>query len=95
MTCFDLLYAQVFTLLEIIYHAWDTIAHRRRVYKVETVGDSYVAIAGLPEERKDHAVAMARFACDCLHRLRSLVRVLEKVIRLVALHEESVGNISF
>ncbi|CAB9505272.1 Receptor-type guanylate cyclase gcy [Seminavis robusta] len=71
---------QVFTLLELIYHAWDSIGQRRRIYKVETVGDSYVAIAGCPEPRKDHAVAMARFSTDCMHRLRTLVKALEKTL---------------
>jgi hypothetical protein len=47
---------QVFTLLENVYHGFDQIATRRRVYKVETVGDQYVAICGLPTPRKDHAV---------------------------------------
>jgi len=37
---------QVFTLLENIYHSFDEIAKRRRVFKVETVGDCYVAVAG-------------------------------------------------
>jgi len=37
---------QVFTLLETIYHAFDTIAKRRRVFKVETIGDCYVAVCG-------------------------------------------------
>ena len=50
--------AQVFTLLETIYHEFDQIAQRRRVFKVETVGDCYVAVAGLPEYRKDHATIM-------------------------------------
>eukprot|EP00977_Amphora_coffeiformis_P022505 scaffold10917_cov155-Amphora_coffeaeformis.AAC.6 len=34
---------QVFTLLETIYRAFDKIAKRRGVFKVETVGDCYVA----------------------------------------------------
>jgi class 3 adenylate cyclase len=58
--------AQVFTLLETIYSAFDQIAKRRRVFKVETVGDCYVAVTGLPEARKDHAVVMARFANESL-----------------------------
>ena len=57
--------AQVFTLLETIYHEFDQIAKRRRVFKVETVGDCYVAVAGLPEYRKDHAVVMV--SSDQLH----------------------------
>jgi class 3 adenylate cyclase len=68
---------QVFTLLETIYRAFDEIAKRRRVFKVETVGDCYVAVTGLPDPRKDHAVVMARFARDCLHRMNALVRKLE------------------
>ena len=51
--------SQVFTLLESIFHEFDQIAHRRRVFKVETVGDCYVAVAGLPDPRKDHATTMA------------------------------------
>ena len=46
---------QVFVLLETVYAAFDEIAIKRRVYKVETVGDCYVAVTGLPEPRKDHA----------------------------------------
>jgi class 3 adenylate cyclase len=68
---------QVFTLLETIYRAFDEIARRRRVFKVETVGDCYVAVTGLPDPRKDHAVVMARFARDCMHRMRTLTRKLE------------------
>jgi len=43
---------QVFTLLESVYHAFDEIAKRRKVFKVETIGDCYVAVTGLPGEYK-------------------------------------------
>jgi class 3 adenylate cyclase len=68
---------QVFTLLETVYHAFDEIAKRRGVFKVETVGDCYMAVAGLPEPRKDHAVVMAHFAHDCNVELIHLVKQLE------------------
>mmetsp|Transcript_14277 Transcript_14277/g.31177 ORF Transcript_14277/g.31177 Transcript_14277/m.31177 type:complete len:1108 (+) Transcript_14277:70-3393(+) len=68
--------SQVFTLLEHIYSQFDEIAGRRRVFKVETVGDCYVAVTGLPEARRDHAVAMARFANDCMNRFNGLVQQL-------------------
>lgn len=67
---------QVFTLLEHIYHSFDEIAKRRRIFKVETVGDCYVAVSGLPEPRKDHAVAMARFSRDILHKFREMVKAM-------------------
>jgi len=35
------------------------------------------AVTGLPEPRKGHAVAMARFARDCMQRMKVLVVKLE------------------
>jgi class 3 adenylate cyclase len=56
---------QVFTLLETLYGAFDMVAKRRKVFKVETIGDCYVAATGIPHFVKDHAVRMAKFAFDC------------------------------
>jgi class 3 adenylate cyclase len=60
-------------LLETVYAAFDDIAKRRRIFKVETVGDCYVAVCGIPDARKNHALLMCRFARDCLHAMRKLV----------------------
>jgi class 3 adenylate cyclase len=68
---------QVFVLLETVYNVFDKLAKRRRVFKVETIGDCYVAVAGLPEERKDHASVMARFARDCMLKMNEVVQKLE------------------
>ena len=37
---------QVFTLLEAVYGRFDEIAKKKGVFKVETIGDCYVAAAG-------------------------------------------------
>ena len=37
----------------------------------------YVACAGLPEPRSDHALAMGRFATECLTKLPTLLKKLE------------------
>ena len=71
---------QVFTLLETLYGAFDAVAKRRGVFKVETIGDCYVAVAGLPEENPDHAVVMCRFAYECLKKMHSLTRKLESFL---------------
>eukprot|EP00934_Nitzschia_sp_Nitz4_P001129 Nitzschia sp. Nitz4//scaffold132_size63325//9375//11592//NITZ4_006288-RA/size63325-snap-gene-0.49-mRNA-1//1//CDS//3329535308//1129//frame0 len=69
--------SQVFELLEQIYSSFDHIAKRKKIFKVETIGDCYMAAAGLPERRDDHAIAMASFARDCLRKLLHVVRKLE------------------
>ena len=71
---------QVFTLLEAVYGAFDAIAAKRSVFKVETIGDSYVAVTGLPDPRKDHAVAMAKFARDCRERFQEICYSLESTL---------------
>jgi class 3 adenylate cyclase len=68
---------QVFSLLETIYHNFDTKAKRRGVFKVETIGDCYVAVTGLPTPRKDHFTAMAKFARDCVDCFGLLTQQLE------------------
>jgi class 3 adenylate cyclase len=68
--------SQVFILLENIYKEFDRIAKRKRVFKVEVVGDCYVAVCGLPDPRKKHAVVMAKFAVDCIAAMSLTVKNL-------------------
>ena len=68
---------QVFQLLETLYRAFDQVANRLGVFKVETIGDCYVAVAGLPDPNSDHAVVMARFAFDCMIQMKQLTKKLE------------------
>eukprot|EP00980_Cylindrotheca_fusiformis_P018951 scaffold6336_cov116-Cylindrotheca_fusiformis.AAC.1 len=68
---------QVFLLLESIYNSFDKIAYRHDIFKVETVGDCYVAAAGLPEPVDKHAVLACKFALDCLKKMRESTIKLE------------------
>jgi class 3 adenylate cyclase len=67
---------QVFELLEVLYRAFDNIALRRKVFKVETIGDCYVAVTGLPLPQEDHALIMAKFARDCMVKMGQLTTEL-------------------
>ena len=69
--------AHVFTLLESVYCTFDRIARAQRVFKVETVGDCYVAVTGFPDLQDDHATRMCRFAGTCLSNFEVLVKRLE------------------
>jgi hypothetical protein len=70
--------AQVFILLQTIYQAFDLIAKHRKVFKVETNGDSYVAVCGLPKADETHFILMSRFASDCLSKFTVLTNKLEE-----------------
>lgn len=71
---------QVFTLLETLYNSFDKVARRRDVFKVETIGDCYVAVTGLPEPRDDHAIVMAKFSRECMVKMLAIVNDLELIL---------------
>lgn len=72
--------ASVFVLLETLFHHFDKLAAKKMVYKVETIGDCYVAITGCPEPRPDHFLVMVRFARECLHKVSVLTMKLEETL---------------
>ena len=52
----------------------------RRVFKVETVGDCYVAACGLPEPQRDHATIVVKFAHNLVHNMNKVVKTLETTL---------------
>jgi len=54
--------SDVVTLLNAIFSTIDRLALEHGVEKVKTIGDAYMAVAGLPEPRDDHPQAIARLA---------------------------------
>lgn len=71
---------EVFLLLETLYAAFDKAAKRRGVYKVETIGDCYVAVTGVPSYRKDHALAMVKFAREIMITMSVETKKLEDAL---------------
>ncbi|NJL02444.1 MAG: response regulator [Spirulinaceae cyanobacterium SM2_1_0] len=53
-------------VLNTIFSEFDYVAARHGLEKIKTIGDAYMAVAGLPTPRSDHANAVARMALDLL-----------------------------
>ena len=60
-----------------MYREFDIEARKLGVFKVETVGDCYVAVTGLPDQRDDHAIVIAKYAVRCLLKFNVLTKRLE------------------
>jgi len=54
--------SDVVALLNAIFSAVDRLALEYGIEKIKTIGDAYMAVAGLPEPRDDHAQVIARLA---------------------------------
>ena len=59
-------------LLNDVFSAFDELAARYGVEKIKTIGDVYMAVAGLPEPRADHAQLIADLALDMLTVVASI-----------------------
>ena len=55
--------------LDRIFKAFDELAGRHGVEKIKTIGDAYMAAAGVPEPCADHAERAVRFGCALVRTL--------------------------
>jgi class 3 adenylate cyclase len=54
--------AEVVSVLNELFSAFDRLADERGLEKIKTMGDAYMAVAGVPEPREDHAAAAMELA---------------------------------
>jgi guanylate cyclase len=52
---------EVVSLLDDLFTRFDELADRHGLEKIKTIGDAYMAVAGAPEPRHDHAAAAVSF----------------------------------
>ncbi|EJD74806.1 RGC/RGC protein kinase [Loa loa] len=64
---------QVVTLLNDLYMAFDGVVDNFKVYKVETIGDAYMVVSGLPERHNHHASQIAQMSLALLHKVKNFV----------------------
>ena len=79
---------KVCNMLDRLYLAFDALANKHKVFKVETVGDCYLACTGIPNPQEKHATIMARFAWACLQAFSDLDALIDQ-----ALGDEKVKGI--
>lgn len=59
-------------LLDTMFREFDGLCDRRGIEKIKTVGDAYMAVAGLPTPDADHAASVAELALDMQRTLARL-----------------------
>ena len=70
-----------------IFSAFDALVRRFGVEKIKTIGDAYMAAAGLPDPRPDHAEVMAELALGFLDALEPISQTLDAPLRIrVGMH---------
>jgi adenylate cyclase len=62
--------ARVVEMLDQLFGHFDTLAERYDLEKIKTIGDCYMAAAGIPSPRPDHARILALMALDMLDAVR-------------------------
>lgn len=67
---------EVLSILNTLYSAFDVLTDQFGVYKVETIGEVYMAVAGCPEKCIDHAVRAAKLATGMINVIPSVEREL-------------------
>ena len=64
--------ADLVSLLNGIFTAFDLLVERHELEKIKTIGDSYMLAGGIPIHRTDHAQAVADIALEMIQTLAAL-----------------------
>lgn len=59
-------FLQVMDMLNHLFSLFDKLCEKHGVFKLETIGDAYVVVSGLPEREPGHADKLASFALDMI-----------------------------
>jgi class 3 adenylate cyclase len=61
---------QIVSILDTIFSDFDALADRLGLEKIKTVGDAYMAVAGVPDAREDHAEVAAEMGLGIFEAIR-------------------------
>ena len=78
-------------LLDLIFSEFDALAEKHGLEKIKTIGDAYMAAAGLPAPRAHHAIAAANMAKDMLTAVARIAAETGEALALrIGLHSGPV-----
>lgn len=78
---------EIVELLDEIFACFDELAATHGIEKIKTIGDAWMAVAGLPEPRPDHVEAMADLALELVRAFDELATRRQLPTRLrIGLH---------
>ena len=60
-------------MLNSMYTKFDKSLEQHDVYKVETIGDAYMVVSGLPERSNNHATEIIEMGFDMLIAISTLL----------------------
>lgn len=63
-----------------IFTEFDKLTEKYHLEKIKTIGDAYMAVAGLPEPRLDHAEVMADMALEMVNVIKTVKESYKKQI---------------
>ncbi|XP_072171184.1 guanylate cyclase soluble subunit beta-1-like [Diadema setosum] len=82
---------KIVNLLNSVYTKFDVLTERNPdVYKVETVGDKYMAVSGLPVPCADHARCIARMALDMKELSKEVMMEGVPIVITIGIHSGEV-----
>ncbi|KYB27920.1 Soluble guanylate cyclase 88E-like Protein [Tribolium castaneum] len=84
---------KIVNMLNELYTNFDVLTDPKKnpnIYKVETVGDKYMAVSGLPEPCTTHACNIARLALDMMDRGKSVMFDGKPVKITIGIHSGEV-----
>ena len=83
--------ADLVALLDRVFTGFDALAREHGLEKIKTIGDAYMAVAGLPQPHADHAQRAARTAIAMLGVVQKIATETGEALQLrVGLHSGAV-----
>lgn len=73
-----------------LFSMFDNIAHKHGIEKIKTIGDSYMAVCGIPEPKNDHAIRMAEFAKEIMSCTNAFIFKDRKIEMRIGIHAGTV-----